>query len=141
MMPERRIKARAVVEYVAKRHGVSLGEITGRRVLRSIARPRQIAMYVIREACPHLSLPQIGRALGGRDHTTVIHAVRKVESLMAADPAFAAEVKTTLEYFRGLPADPVDLMLTAQIDAASKHLEALILEARGRIAMAGLATL
>lgn len=135
MTSERRIKARAVVEYVAKRHGISLGEITGRQTA------RQIAMFVIRDSCPHLSLPQIGRALGGRDHTTVIHALRKIESLMATDPVIAAEVKTALEYFRGLPADPVDLMLTAQIDAASKHLEALILEARSRIAMAGLATL
>ena len=59
---------------------------------RTVARPRQIAMYLSKQLTSR-SLPEIGRAFGGRYHTTVIHAVRKVEELMKADPAFAEDVE------------------------------------------------
>lgn len=56
------------------------------------SRPRQLAMYLCRELTPR-SLPQIGRAFGNRDHTTVIHACRQIERLKATDPAIAAAVE------------------------------------------------
>ena len=61
------------------------------RRLRAVARPRQIAMYLAKKmtAC---SLPEIGRQFGGRDHTTVMHAVRKVEDLLQNDAMTAEDV-------------------------------------------------
>ena len=58
---------------------------------RSIARPRQIAMYLAKQLTQR-SLPEIGRKFGGRDHTTVMHAVKKVDELRAADRHFDEDV-------------------------------------------------
>jgi len=57
---------------------------------RSIARPRQLAMSLSKELTD-LSLPDIGQAFGGRDHTTVLHACRKIEQLMREDPQLAED--------------------------------------------------
>ncbi len=59
---------------------------------RSVARPRQIAMYLSKKMTTK-SLPDIGRRFSGRDHTTVIHAIKKVEALMIQDKNFENEVK------------------------------------------------
>lgn len=75
----------------AKHFGIRLADMTSKRRLRRIARPRQVAMALAYEICGR-SLPVIGREFGGRDHTTVLHAVRKVAELSATDPAFAADV-------------------------------------------------
>ena len=56
----------------------------GPKRVRTIARPRQIAMYLAKQLTPR-SLPEIGRRFGGRDHTTIMHGVRKIEELMATD--------------------------------------------------------
>jgi chromosomal replication initiator protein len=69
---------------VAKYYNLKLQDITGKRRTRSIARPRQIAMALAKELTSH-SLPEIGEAFGGRDHTTVLHAVRKIEELKESD--------------------------------------------------------
>ena len=61
------------------------------RSARSVARPRQIAMYLSKQLTTR-SLPEIGRKFGGRDHTTVIHAVRKIEQLREEDPALDEDV-------------------------------------------------
>ena len=62
------------------------------RRARTVARPRQVGMYLAKHLTQR-SLPEIGRKFGGRDHTTVIHAVRKVEELMAMDPGFAEDIE------------------------------------------------
>ena len=62
---------------------------------RAVARPRQIAMYLSKQLTTR-SLPEIGRKFGGRDHTTVIHAVRKVESLRESDPSIEEDVDLLL---------------------------------------------
>ena len=59
---------------------------------RSVARPRQIAMYLAKSITSR-SLPEIGRKFGGRDHTTVIHAVKKIEELKLVDVQVADEVE------------------------------------------------
>jgi len=79
--PCTRIK-RAVAAYF----GVTWADLEGPRRWKKFVRPRQIAMYLARTLTPH-SLPEIARHFGGRDHTTVLHAVRKIEALRAADPA------------------------------------------------------
>jgi chromosomal replication initiator protein len=62
------------------------------RRARAVARPRQVAMYLCKQLTPR-SLPEIGRKFGGRDHTTVMHAVKKVEELLAADRALAEDIE------------------------------------------------
>ena len=69
---------------VAKYYNVKIQDLTGSRRTRSIARPRQIAMALAKELTSH-SLPEIGESFGGRDHTTVLHAVRKIEELRESD--------------------------------------------------------
>lgn len=78
---------------VAQHFHIPLIEMVSARRSRQVARPRQIAMYLAKETTPK-SLPDIGRRFGGRDHTTVIHAIHKVTSLMAADSAFRLEVES-----------------------------------------------
>lgn len=63
---------------------------------RAEARPRQVAMALAREFTPH-SYPVIGREFGGRDHTTVMHAIRVVEALTERDPTFAAHMAALRE--------------------------------------------
>jgi hypothetical protein len=84
-------KVRSIQGDVAKFYAIPVEEMWSNRRFRDVARPRQVAMYFTREITP-LSLPCIGRRFGGRDHTTVIHAINKVELLIASDPAFAAEI-------------------------------------------------
>ena len=61
------------------------------RRARAVARPRQVAMYLSKQLTAR-SLPEIGRKFGGRDHTTVMHAVKKVEELKATDAGFCEDV-------------------------------------------------
>lgn len=65
---------------VAHHYGIPLREMTSDRRFRAVARPRQVAMYLCRSLTPH-SLPAIGLHFGGRDHTTVLHAIRTIEGL------------------------------------------------------------
>jgi len=67
------------VEILADFPGVTLDDIRGPRRTRYIVRPRQLAMYRIIRERPDLSYPMVGKFFGGRDHTTVLHAVRKIE--------------------------------------------------------------
>ena len=74
---ERRITAELIIDVVANKFGFSVEELTGKRRNRDVAMPRQIAMYVCREMTD-LSTNAIGRAFGGRDHTTVLHGCDKI---------------------------------------------------------------
>ncbi|NNC35963.1 MAG: chromosomal replication initiator protein DnaA [Acidimicrobiales bacterium] len=80
----------------AKEFGISLDEMMSKRRARSIARPRQIAMYLSKMLTTR-SLPDIGRRFGGRDHTTVIHAVKRVDTLRAEDSNLNAHVEKIIE--------------------------------------------
>jgi hypothetical protein len=77
---------------VCKRYGVGLLDLNSIRRTANLVRPRQVAMYLAKKHTLR-SLPFIGRRFGGRDHTTVLHAVRKIEWLIADEPELAAEVK------------------------------------------------
>lgn len=77
---------------VAHYFRLPLSEMTSERRARDVARPRQVAMYLAKKLTPK-SLPNIGRCFGGRDHTTVIHAVKQVERLIGADVAIAEAVR------------------------------------------------
>lgn len=75
---------REIIARVAERNGLSIDELLLKRQHRSVSRPRQEAMWALRQA-GRWSLPQIGRALGGFDHTTVLHGVRAHERRLAED--------------------------------------------------------
>ena len=70
------------------------------RRARAVARPRQVAMYLAKQLTPR-SLPEIGRKFGGRDHTTVMYAIRKVEELRAIDPLLSEDIETLRRLLHG----------------------------------------
>ena len=82
-----------IQQRVAEHFRIPVNEMTSARRAIAVARPRQVAMYVAKQTTPK-SLPHIGRLFGNRDHTTVIHAVRRVETLMSQDDDFAHKVKS-----------------------------------------------
>ena len=87
----KKVKIEDIQRLVANHYNVSKSDILSSRRTATVVRPRQIAMY-ISKALTLRSLPEIGRRFGGRDHTTVLHAVRKIESLTALDVALAGEI-------------------------------------------------
>jgi len=88
----RRVRIEDIQKVVSRHFNVSKADLLSSRRTRTIVRPRQIAMYLSKIMTPR-SLPEIGRRFGGRDHTTVLHAVRKIEELMGGDRGFADEVE------------------------------------------------
>lgn len=80
-----------IQQAVAEAFGIRLIDMTSARRARSVARPRQVAMYLARQLTLK-SLPQIGRAFGDRDHTTVMHAIKQVEILASLDPDFGERI-------------------------------------------------
>ncbi len=88
----RRIRIEDIQRVVSKHYNVSRSDLLSSRRTRTIVRPRQIAMYLSKMLTPR-SLPEIGRRFGGRDHTTVLHAVRKIEELAASDNGLQQEIE------------------------------------------------
>jgi chromosomal replication initiator protein len=88
---ERRITIDEIQKKVSEHFKIPMTGMASARRERSVARPRQVAMYLAKQLTTR-SLPEIGRKFGNRDHTTVLHAVNRVQELMAADPAFAEDV-------------------------------------------------
>ncbi|MCC6734876.1 MAG: chromosomal replication initiator protein DnaA [Bauldia sp.] len=88
----RRVRIEDIQKVVSRHFNVSKADLLSSRRTRTIVRPRQIAMHLSKVMTPR-SLPEIGRRFGGRDHTTVLHAVRKIEELMREDRSFADEVE------------------------------------------------
>ncbi len=89
---DRRVTIEEIQKKAAEHFNIRMADMVSARKQRAIARPRQIAMYLAKRLTSR-SLPEIGRKFGGRDHTTVMHGVKKVEELMAGDPAFAEDVE------------------------------------------------
>jgi chromosomal replication initiator protein len=88
---ERRVTIDEIQRRVAEHFNMKMAEMTSSRRARVVARPRQVAMYLAKQLTQR-SLPEIGRKFGGRDHTTVMHAVKKIEELMGSDRALAEDV-------------------------------------------------
>ena len=88
----KRIKIDDILRIVSKHFGVNRADLLSNRRNRSIVRPRQIGMYLAKSLTSR-SLPEIGRRFGNRDHTTVLHAIRKVEQLMSDDSGMKEEVE------------------------------------------------
>lgn len=88
---DRRVTIDEIQRKVAEHYNLKLADLFSERRARAVARPRQVAMYLCKKLTPR-SLPEIGRKFGGRDHTTVMHAVKKIEELMQEDGSFKDEV-------------------------------------------------
>ena len=89
---DRKVTIEEIQRKVAEHYNIRLSDMIGPKRLRNIARPRQIAMYLAKQLTPR-SLPEIGRRFGGRDHTTIMHGVRKIEELMATDSQLADDLQ------------------------------------------------
>ena len=89
---DRKVTIDEIIRKVADHYNLRLNDILSPRRARSVARPRQVAMFLAKRLTSK-SLPEIGRRFGGRDHTTVIHAVKKIEELRAVDNQIAEDVE------------------------------------------------
>ncbi len=97
---DRKITIEEIQRKVAEHYNVRLSDMIGPKRMRTIARPRQIAMYLAKQLTPR-SLPEIGRRFGGRDHTTIMHGVRKIEELMAQDTQMAEDLQMLRRQLQG----------------------------------------
>jgi chromosomal replication initiator protein len=97
---QRRISIDEIQTRVAEHYCIRKAEMVSARRAREVARPRQVAMYLSKQLTPK-SLPDIGRRFGGRDHTTVIHAVRQIEKLRASDPDMDAAIRLLTRQLEG----------------------------------------
>jgi chromosomal replication initiator protein len=88
---DRKVTVEEIQRKVAEHYGIRLSDLIGPKRLRSIARPRQVAMKLSKDLTTR-SYPDIGRRFGGRDHSTVMHAVKRVEELVSTDHQIAEDV-------------------------------------------------
>ncbi len=89
---DRRVSIDEIQKQVASHYNIKVSDMHSARRSRAVARPRQVAMFLSKRLTSK-SLPEIGRKFGGKDHTTVMHAVKRVEELMAADSEFGQDIK------------------------------------------------
>lgn len=89
---DRKVSIEEIQRKVAEHYHIRLADLVGPKRLRSFARPRQVAMYLAKTMTSR-SLPDIGRRFGGRDHTTVMHGVRRIEELRVADAQIADDLE------------------------------------------------
>jgi chromosomal replication initiator protein len=89
---ERRITIEEIQKRVAEHYRLRMADMLSARRARAVARPRQVAMYLAKQLTPR-SLPEIGRKFGGRDHTTVMHAIRRIDELRAVDAVLNEDIE------------------------------------------------
>jgi chromosomal replication initiator protein len=92
----KQIRIDDIQRVVARQYNISRADLLSSRRTAEIVRPRQIAMYLAK-TLTRRSLPEIGRRFGGRDHTTVLHAVRKIDALAAKDMTLSEEMSDICE--------------------------------------------
>jgi chromosomal replication initiator protein len=97
---DRKLTIEEIQRKVAEHYNVRLSDLIGPKRLRTIARPRQVAMYLAKQLTSR-SLPEIGRRFGGRDHTTIMHGVRKIEELAATDSQLADDIQLLRRLLQG----------------------------------------
>lgn len=97
---ERKVTIDEIKRRVADYYSLRMNDLISPRRARSVARPRQVAMYLCK-ALTSKSLPEIGRGFGGRDHTTVIHAVRKIEELRSSDTQIDEDIENLRRILEG----------------------------------------
>jgi chromosomal replication initiator protein len=96
---EKAITIEQIQKFVADYYQMKPAEIRSRNNSKSVAMPRQIAMYLCK-ALTHASLPEIGRSFGGKHHSTVIHSIKKIEEMRKKNSDFDHQVKNLLDQFK-----------------------------------------
>lgn len=97
---DRKVTIEEIQRKVAEHYNIRLSDLVGPKRLRAVARPRQAAMYLAKQLTTR-SLPEIGRRFGGRDHTTIMHGVKKIEELMGMDSQLADDVQMLRRLLEG----------------------------------------
>ena len=97
---ERRVTVDEIQKATAEHYGMKQADLISERRTRAVARPRQAAMWLAKQLTTR-SLPDIGRRFGGRDHTTVIHAVRRIDELRVGDAGLARDLEALMRKLRG----------------------------------------
>jgi chromosomal replication initiator protein len=98
--PERRVTVDDIQKAAAEHFGLKQADLISERRTRAVARPRQAAMWLAKQLTTR-SLPDIGRRFGGRDHTTVLHAVRRIDELRASDAQLAQDLEALMRKLGG----------------------------------------
>lgn len=111
-----RIMVSGIVAYVADYFDLSVEDILSHRRPKKVATPRHIAMYLARELTL-CSLPEIGRRIGGRDHTTALYGIRRAERLKESDRQIAADIQAIRDLIVP-PCDPNQLVFPFFLEAA-----------------------
>ena len=96
---DKAVTIETIQKFVSDYYQLKFGELKSKNNSKSIALPRQIAMYLCK-TLTHASLPEIGRSFGGKHHSTVIHSIKKVEELRKRDADFNSLITNLLEAFR-----------------------------------------
>ncbi|MDE3015317.1 MAG: chromosomal replication initiator protein DnaA [Pseudomonadota bacterium] len=97
---DRRLTIEDIQKRTAEHYNIKVSDMHSARRSRVVARPRQVAMYLSKKFTSK-SLPEIGRRFGGKDHTTVMHAVKRVDELMGADNEFAKDIELLSRMLQG----------------------------------------
>ena len=97
---DRRVTIDEIQKAVVEHYGIRMADMTSARRSRAVARPRQVAMYLAKQLTPR-SLPEIGKKFGGRDHTTVMHAVRQIERFATEDRSIADDLEALKRKLQG----------------------------------------
>ena len=96
---ERAVTIETIQKFVAEYYKLKLVDLKSRNNSKSVAMPRQVAMYLCK-SLTHASLPEIGRSFGGKHHSTVIHSIKKVDAMRKQDGHFNTLINSFLENFR-----------------------------------------
>src|SRR4029453_101291 len=96
---EKAVTIEGIQKFVAEHYNLKMQDLKSRNNSKSIAMPRQVAMYLCKNLTP-ASLPEIGRSFGGKHHSTVIHSIRKIDDLRKRDGNFNTLINSFLESFR-----------------------------------------
>jgi chromosomal replication initiator protein len=96
---EKAVTIEIIQKFISDYYNLRLADLKSRNNSKSVAMPRQVAMYLCK-ALTHSSLPEIGRSFGGKHHSTVIHSIRKIEDLRRKDANFNNLMANFLEGFR-----------------------------------------
>lgn len=99
---ERKITVETIQREVSRHYGIPIPDLRSQARTADIVRGRQVAMYLCRQLVSNISLSEIGARFGGRDHTTVLHSLEKIQSLCETDPAVADEVQRLSKQVRSL---------------------------------------
>ncbi len=123
------IRARDVLSHVARAADMTVEDLTGPSRRRTYAHARFVVVWLIRQKCPHMSYPAIGRLLGNRDHTTALHADRSAPKAMAENPRLQKIATDAMAHFSTSQIESLNHAIaevSAELDALTSEREACL---------------